>query len=149
MMRRETWFRGLVVLACVLSAFLSGCSRDPNVRKHKYLESGQRFYEKGQYREAAIQFQNAIQVDSQFVDAHYSMALTALKLQQYEGAFQELNTTIQLNPDHYAARLELAKFLIAAHEYAAAKEHLDFLTQKQPDNPEVYLVLSSYQNLGN
>jgi Tfp pilus assembly protein PilF len=55
----------------VLAALLTGCSRDPNVRKQKYLESGQRYFDKGQYREAEIQFENAIQVDSRFADAHY------------------------------------------------------------------------------
>ena len=53
---------------CVLAALLTGCSRDPNVRKQKYLESGQRYFDKGQYREAEIQFQNAIQVDARFAE---------------------------------------------------------------------------------
>jgi Tfp pilus assembly protein PilF len=49
---------------------LAGCSRDPNVRKQKYLESGQCYFEKAKYREAAIQYSNAIQVDPRFADAH-------------------------------------------------------------------------------
>src|SRR5438552_3690018 len=57
--------------ACLLAAMLAACSRDPNVRKQKYLESGERYYEKGKYREAAIQYENAIQVDASFADAHY------------------------------------------------------------------------------
>ena len=43
------------IVAVVALSLLVGCSRDPNVRKQKYYESGQRFYEKGKYREAAIQ----------------------------------------------------------------------------------------------
>ena len=141
---RVSWFRGTVVAICVLGALLTGCSRDPNVRKQKYLESGQRYYDRGQYREAAIQFQNAIQVDSRFVDAHYKMAQTAVKLGQWPGALQEFETTIQLNPDHYDARLEIAKVLIYGREYALAKQQLDLLVQKQPSNPDVYLALATY-----
>jgi len=48
-------FQYAVAAVCVLAALLTGCSRDPNVRKQKYLESGQRYFDKGQYREAAIQ----------------------------------------------------------------------------------------------
>src|SRR5664279_550832 len=103
---RGSRFRYAVAAVCVLTALLTGCSRDPNIRKQKYLESGQRYFDKGQYREAAIQFENAIQVDSRFVDAHYKLALTAMKLQQWPGAFQELATTIQLQPDQYAAHLD-------------------------------------------
>src|ERR1700721_3637492 len=100
-------FQFWVVAVCFLAALLTGCSRDPNIRKQKYLESGQRYFDKGQYREAAIQFENAIQVDPRFADAHYKLALTAVKLQQWPGAYQELSTTIQIQPDQYAAHLEL------------------------------------------
>ncbi len=81
--RAKGWSRYALAAICAVAALLTGCARDPNVRKQKYLESGERYFDKGQYREAAIQFENAIQVDSRFTDAHYKLALTALKLQQW------------------------------------------------------------------
>jgi len=60
-----------IVLFLLTACLLVGCSRDPNVRKQKYLESGMRFFEKGKYHEAAIQFSNAIQVDPNFAQADY------------------------------------------------------------------------------
>lgn len=144
---RGWWSYLALVTLCLLTA-LAGCSKDPNVRKQKYLESGERYYEKTQFREAAIQFQNAIQVDSNFAEAHYQMGRTAMKLGQWPGAMQEFSTTIQINPDHNDARLEMARLLILANEFAAAKEQLDVLQQKQPNNPEVYLTLASYYNSG-
>src|SRR3982074_2655073 len=137
-------FRYAVAAGCVLAGLLTGCSRDPNVRKQKYLESGQRYFDKGQYREAAIQFENAIQVDSRFTDAHYKMALTAMKLQQWPAAYQELATTIQLQPDQYAAHLDMANLLILGRQYNDAKDHLELLAQKQPNNPEVFVARSNY-----
>jgi Tfp pilus assembly protein PilF len=41
----------------------AGCSRDPQIAKRKYFEKGVRYYERGKYREAAIEYQNAIQID--------------------------------------------------------------------------------------
>src|SRR5882762_9650285 len=137
-------FRYAVAAVCVLAALLTGCSRDPNVRKQKYLESGQRYFDKGQYREAEIQFENAIQVDSRFADAHYKLALAAMKLQQWPTAYQELLTTVQLHPEHYAAHLDMANLLILGRQFNDAKEHLDLLAQKQPDNPDVYLARANY-----
>ena len=97
---------------------------------------------KGQYREAEIQFRNAIQVDSRFADAHYKLALAALKLEQWRTAYQELSTTIEIQPDHYAAHLDLANLLILGRQFNDAKEHLDLLVQKQPNNPDgVYRTL--------
>ena len=122
---------------------LSGCS-NPQKAKLKYLESGQRYYEKGQYKEASIQFQNAINLDSHSTEAHYRMALAELKLGQWPDAYQELTTTIQLDPHNYDARLEKAKLMIAGHQYPDAKEELDVLAQKQPRNPEVFMVVADY-----
>src|SRR6266853_2131890 len=137
-------FRYAVAAVCVLAALLTGCSRDPNVRKQKYLESGQRYFDKGQYREAEIQFENAIQVDSRFADAHYKLALAAMKLQQWPTAYQELLTTVQIQPDQYAAHLDMANLLILGRQFNDAKEHLDLLAQKQPDNPDVYIARANY-----
>ncbi len=46
---------------------------------------------RGQYREAEIQFENAIQVDTRFPDAHYRLAQVAMKLEQWPTAYQELH----------------------------------------------------------
>ena len=84
-------------------------------------------------------------MDSRFADAHYKLALTALKLQQWPTAYQELATTIQLQPDNYAAHLDLANLLILGRgKFNDAKEHLDLLAQKQPNNPEVFIARSNY-----
>jgi len=56
-------FLRIVLLSSCLIVLLSGCSRDPNVRKQKYLESGERYFDQGEYSHAAIQFANALQVD--------------------------------------------------------------------------------------
>ncbi|MGB0041626.1 MAG: tetratricopeptide repeat protein [Terriglobales bacterium] len=135
-----------VVAVCLVLTFLSGCSRDPNVRKQKYLESGQRYFDRGQYREAAIQFENAIQVDDRFAEAHYKLGLTALKLEQWNSAYQELSKTIELQPDQYAAHLDLANLLILGRQYGEAKQHLDLLAEKQPSNPDVYIARSNYDS---
>jgi len=141
---KRSTFRCAAVVVCLLGALLTGCSRDPNVRKQKYLESGQRYYDKGQYREAEIQFQNAIQVDPRFADAHYKLAQAALKLQQWPTAYQELSTTVQLRPDDYQAHLDMANLLILGRQFNDAKEHLDLLAQKWPDKPDVYVARANY-----
>src|ERR1700758_3011800 len=96
-MRRAPAFR-LFLIVTLLASLLTGCSRDPNVRKQKYFESGQRYFEKGKFREAAIQYSNAIQVDGRYSDAHYRLGLTYLRLGEPNRAFQELQRTVELDP---------------------------------------------------
>src|SRR5579864_252446 len=89
----------IFVICCSLAVAFSGCARDPNVRKQKYLESGDRYFKENKFREAAIQYANAVQVDPRFAAAHYQLAETYLKLRDYTRAFQELSRTVELAPD--------------------------------------------------
>ena len=138
-------FRLMMVLG-LTAAFLTGCSRDPNVRKQKYFESGQRYFAKGKYREAAIQFRNATEVDPTFAAAHYQMAEAFSKLQDWQHAYSELNRTIELQPDNYKAHQEIATLLIASGQpegLKLAQDHADVLQKKFPNDAETHIVLSS------
>jgi cellulose synthase operon protein C len=132
-----------VLLLAILVVVMVGCTKDASVRKAKYLESGQRYADKGKYREAIIQFGNAIQVDPEFAVAHYKLAQAYLKLQQWAPAYRELNRTVDLQPDNYTARLDLANLLIAGNELKEAKEQEDLLLEKQPENPTVHLAAAN------
>jgi Tfp pilus assembly protein PilF len=139
---KHSSIRLILALALIATAFV-GCNRDPNVRKQKYFESGQRYYDKSQFAEAAIQFKNAVQIDSGFGDAHYRLAQTLLKLQQWGPAYQELGRTIELQPENYQARIDLTNLVIAGHDFKQAKEQLDLLMDKQPNNPQVHMALAN------
>ena len=139
----------LFLILTLVSGFLLGCSRDPNVRKRKYFESGQRYYEKGKYKEAAIQFTNATQIDPNFADAHYQLAQTALKTQNWNVAYQELDKTVQLQPDNLQAHLDLANLLIIGREYQQAQEHIDAVFAKDPRNAQAHSVEANLKDRQN
>jgi Tfp pilus assembly protein PilF len=52
----------VLTLALTLG-FTTGCHRDPNKLKLRYLESGKRYFDQGKLKEAGIQFSNALKVD--------------------------------------------------------------------------------------
>ena len=86
----------LIVSLAFIAAIFSGCFRDPSVRKQKYFESGQRYFEKGKYPEASIQFLNALKIDSNYAAAHYQLAQSYLKMQQPGRAFPELARAVEV-----------------------------------------------------
>ena len=133
----STALRIRLCLALIAFTF-TACSRDPNVRKHKYFEDGERYYAAGKYREAEIEFVNAIQIDQNYADAHYRLAQTDLKLNQPTRAFQELIKTIDLQPENYLARIDLTRLLIAEGQLQLGKEHLDWLLKNRPNDPKVH-----------
>src|ERR1700687_6189011 len=104
-------FQYRVAAVCVLAATFTGCSRDPNVRKQKYLDSGEKYSAEGKYREASIQYLNGIQIDSGSAQPHYDLSQAYLKLRDTSRAFQELSRTVELAPDNYRAHTNLANLL--------------------------------------
>lgn len=151
-MTRSVTFR-LLFSCALIAAFLTGCSRDPNVRKQKYFASGQQYFADGKYREAIIQYSNAVQIDSRFADAHYGLSQAYLRLGDTEHAYQELDRTVELAPDNYKAQTDLANILVAARrpdgtavpEYLQQAKHpLDTLRANAPNTPETHEAWANY-----
>ena len=143
----------LLLFCTLLLALLAGCSRDPNVRKQKYFDSGEKYFAEGKYREAAIQYSNATQIDGRFAQAHYKLSQAYLKLGDSNRAFQELTRAVELAPDNYRAHTDLANLLVtvrnpdgtpSADAFKQAKAHLDLLRDKQPNNPETHEAWANY-----
>jgi tetratricopeptide (TPR) repeat protein len=134
----------LLILCALLAALFTGCSRDPNVRKQKYFESGERYFNKGKYREAAIQYANAVQIDPRFAQAHFQLGKTYLNLHDWNHAYQELSRAVELAPENYQAQVDLANLLISARQMKDAQTHLDILRQKQPDSPATHEAWANY-----
>src|SRR5580704_13712400 len=128
----------LLLVGFLIPALFTACNRDPNVRKQKFLESGNRYRDQGKFREAAIQYANAVQVDPRFAEAHYQLGETYLKLKDYQRAYAELSRTVDLTPENYSAHLELANLLIANRQLKDAQPHLDILREKQPNTPDTH-----------
>jgi tetratricopeptide (TPR) repeat protein len=142
------------LLPCLMiAAVFTACTRDPNVRKQKYFESGEKYFALGRYREAVIQYSNAIQIDPRFAQAHYQLSQAYLKLADRQRAYPELTRTVELAPDNYRARTDLANLLVTVRNpdgsptqdaLDKAKVQLDVLRAKRPNNPETYEAWANY-----
>jgi tetratricopeptide (TPR) repeat protein len=154
------WSELRVFLLLGLAIATTKCSQDANTRKQKYLESGQRYFDKGKYREAAIQFSNAIQIDSTYAHAHYELAKTELKLQQWAEAYQGLSRVLDLPT--YLPRLEnqpcsVEQFVWAYYQKGSFKSAIDLFQEalrlaeqsRNPSNPNIHYYLAlAYEKLG-
>jgi tetratricopeptide (TPR) repeat protein len=131
----------MVMMSLVL-AFTVGCSRDPNVRKQKFLESGKRYEASGKYKEAGIQFSNALKLDHNYAAAHYEMAKTYLKLNSLMPAYGELLKTIDLDPNNLEARATLGNLLLAGNAPDRALSQAQAILAKDPKNADGYALLA-------
>ena len=143
----------LLVSCVLLTGLLVGCTRDPNVRKQKYFDSGEKYFSQGKYREAAIQYSNAIQIDPRFAQAHFQLSQSYLRIGDSQRAFQELSRAVELAPDNYRAHADIANLLLTVRgqDGAAdpdalkqAKPHLDLLRDKQPNAAATHEAWANY-----
>jgi tetratricopeptide (TPR) repeat protein len=134
-------FVGALVLFLSL-ALLAGCHRDPNVRKQKYFESGQRYSTQGKQREAAIQFSNAVKIDKNFADAYYARSKAYLQMGALSAAYSDLQKTVQLAPSNLKARVDLGNMLLAGGKIDEAQAQANAVLGAQPDNADAHALLA-------
>lgn len=95
---------------------LGACNSDPHARAVRYVENGNKFYEREKYKEAAIMYKRALQsnADPRYGEAHYRLGLVSLKLGSPVEAYRSLQNAIQFQPDNADAFTKLAEIELAA-----------------------------------
>ena len=63
-----------IVLIAATALLASGCAKDPQTAKAKYIATGQKYMKEKQYGDAAVEFRNAIRLDPGSADAYYQVA---------------------------------------------------------------------------
>ncbi|MCL5744855.1 MAG: tetratricopeptide repeat protein [Acidobacteria bacterium] len=142
-----------LVLVALLSAW--SCSRDPNVVAQKYVESGNRYFENGKYKEASLLYRRALQKNAKFGEAYYRLGLTQLKLgpSALGDAVRALMRAVDLQPRNVDARVKLADIYLLVYGTQPKAEYLtevndlkDQLLKINSNSPDA-LRLDAYLSL--
>jgi tetratricopeptide (TPR) repeat protein len=103
----------LLSLAVLLTLF--GCSRDPNVAKVKYLESGNKYFENAKYKQASIMYRKALSKDLRYGEAYYRLGLAELQLKNWNSAVKALRRAVELQPENEDAFAKLGDLYMTAY----------------------------------
>lgn len=125
---------------CLPSLLAIGCSRDPKVRRARFIDSGQKYMVKSEYEAASIQFRRAAQVDPTSAEAHYDLALSLGKLGRWQESYRELQATTQIDPRNVPGHLATAEMLAGMKQFDAARREIDLVLQIEPDNYDAHLL---------
>ncbi len=78
----------LAILSALVTLLCLSCDWDsPEAKKEKHRERAISYFEKGQYQEARIEYQNLVQIDPKDADVHYRLGLTYLKLGEHSQSY--------------------------------------------------------------
>jgi len=151
--RVSPWF----VTSCLLplALVLAGCDRDPKVARVKYVNNGNRYFEKGKFKEASIMYRRALQKDMRYGEAWYRLGLTNLRLSDFSEARKDFSRTMELDPANVdavvkAADIDLAVAFVNAKARPQAitdlRDLVNTLKKRAPQSYDVYR-LSGYVSL--
>jgi len=130
----------LILQICLL---LSGCVRDSNARKQKFIAEGDRYAAQEKYPEALLTYGRALQLDFKSADIHYRIAKCHLKLANWASAYRELQRTLELNPQDWDAQLNLGQLYLAGGKAADAKDVARTILKSKPDDLGAQLLLAN------
>ena len=109
-----------LVLLLLLALGVS-CTRDPASLKRKYVETGNKYFKAGKFREAGIMYRRALQKDLRYGEAYYRLALTYLQTQDFGNAVRALRRSIELDPKNTDAHARLADLFLTIYSLQRQK----------------------------
>lgn len=129
---------GYAVAAIVVLTI--GCSRDPEVRKRNYFESGNRYLDQSKPQEAAIEYRNALQIDPRFAEARVKLAEIYEKLGDGPNALNEYVRAADLLPNDVKVQLLAGQYLLAARRLDDALARADAALAQEATNVEAHVL---------
>ncbi|HYL35968.1 MAG TPA: tetratricopeptide repeat protein [Bryobacteraceae bacterium] len=88
----------------MLTSWTTGCIRTPQY----YVKEGNKFFAKGKYVDASLNYRKAIQKDTKNGEAYYRLGLAAIEQKDSNEAVAALSRALELQPDNQDARTKIA-----------------------------------------
>src|SRR3989304_5622492 len=92
--------RSKIMMACwiVAAVFLGSCDRSPEAKLAKHVKRGDEYVKEEKFREAGIEYKNAVKAAPKDPAAHWKLAKASLEAKDLRTAFAELQKTVELDP---------------------------------------------------
>ena len=99
-----SWIAVGVLLVAIV---IAGCNRSPAERKARHIQRGDQYYSQQRYREAILEYRNALRIDNANTHAIQRLGLAYYQLGELAPSFPFLLKTKELVPDDMETRLKL------------------------------------------
>jgi tetratricopeptide (TPR) repeat protein len=132
--------RSLVLLALLLA---SGCARDPQRVAARFIASGDRYVEQKRFKEAQIEYRNALEARPQDVDTQLKLARVYEQGNDVAGAYRSYLRAARLDPRRIDAQLWLASFMLQGGRFDDARRHATAALNADARNVRALIVLAS------
>ena len=133
--------RWLLCLSFIFfSAFLISCSEAPSERAARHESRGDRYVEQEKFREAVIEYKNAVRATPDNPAIHWKIAKAASQVGDPSTIFTSLSRVVQLDPTDFEAQWSLGDFYLAGGKTDEAATLAERLLAARPQHPAGYLL---------
>lgn len=132
------------VLLC--AALLAACSKTPQQKEAKLLETGRKHLQNQDFASAILDFRSASQVMPNDAEPHYQLGLAELDFGYAQQAANEFRRAVELNPKHIGAQLKVAQLMAANRNpdiVREAEKKAQAILAVEPGNPDALEALAS------
>src|SRR2546426_1050830 len=133
--------RGWVVCVLAVLVAVTGCARSPEAQKARHLDRSDKYFARGQYREAIIEYRNVLRVEAANVRVTRQLGLAHYQLGEAGSAFDYLQKSQRLDPPNVEGRQKLAAIYLFGGRPAEAQREEALLLAQDPRNIEALAVL--------
>src|SRR5438552_1007413 len=113
--------------------------RDTKARADAFLQQGKAYFQNAKYREAIIDWKNAIQLDPTDAQAHYYLGLAYLEMQLWPNALAELLQSVELAPHLTEAQLKLGELYFLSKNLVQARAKAQRVLEEDATQVQGYL----------
>ena len=119
----------LIVFSLLIA--LAACGASPQVKKARYLESGDKFFAMKQYREAVISYSNALRVDANDKNIYMKLSEVFFEVGDINQCLSNLQKARDIDPEDLDIRLKMARCFAMVRKTAESRQELDFILEIQ------------------
>ena len=127
-------------LLLALGAGAVACAKSPERARREFVESGDRLAARKEYRQAIVQYRNALQHDPRFGEARVKLADTYVQAGDPQSALSEYVRAADLLRDDMKAQMKAATFLLAAEQFEDARVRVARVLKKEPKNVDALVL---------
>ncbi len=134
-------------LLLAVTVSLAGCA-NPEKAKAEHVARGEAYLKESKFQEASLEFRNAIQIDDNFIAAHWGLARAFEGLERIPEMVDELRKTVRLdkNKDNLEARVKLGNYYIIgsggrSDVIAEAERLAKEILEKDPKHIEGHILM--------
>jgi putative PEP-CTERM system TPR-repeat lipoprotein len=125
--------------AIVLALALAGCSKSAA----QYFESGNKYFADKKYREAIVEYRNAIQQQANHGEAHLKLAEACMQVGDVQNAYREYVRAADLLPGNAGAQIKAGTLLLLAGRFEDAKARAEKVLARDARNVDAQILLGN------